>query len=360
MQTFPTSNVTREGTMWLPRLKYLTWREFFRRLYKEIEEDTVTDCAAQLSFYFLFSLFPFLFFLVTLAASLPFAPGAVDDMMTRLRPLIPGDAMALMEGHLRSLVEQPKGKLLTVGLLVALWSASRGVDALRKALNLAYDVPESRPLWKTQGLALLMTLVGTLLIPLSFTLFLLGGRAGRWVAERLHLVDPFVTFWSWLRWPFVAAIVMLVLALCYYLLPDVRQRFKYITPGSMLGTLLWLVSTWGFTQYVEHFGRYNVTYGSIGGVVVLLMWFYISGFVFILGGEINSVLEHASVEGKAKGARDFGEPSPLEPPLKTPGAAKSASSARKTKLALFRWRRRVAQGQSPDFSSLDGPRHPLP
>ncbi len=346
--------------MRLPRLKYLTWREFFRRFYKEFQEDTVTDCAAQLSYYFLLSLFPFLFFLVTLAASLPFVQGAVEDMLLRLRPLIPGEAMTLVEEHLRALMDRPKGKLLTVGLVVALWTASRGVDALRKALNLAYDVPESRPLWKTQGLAMLMTLVGTLLIPLSFTLFLLGGRVGEWVATRLHFVDQFVVFWTWLRWPFVAAIVMLVLALCYYVLPDVKQRFKYITPGSVLSTVLWLVSTWGFTQYVEHFGKYDVTYGSIGGVVVLLLWFYITGLVFIMGGEINSILEHASVDGKAKGARDFGEPAPAEPPLKTAGAAKSASSARKTRLAFFRWRRRVAEGRPPDFSSLDGPRHPLP
>lgn len=344
--------------MGLLRLKHLTWREFFRRLHKEVQEDTVTDCAAQLSYYFLLSLFPLLFFLVTLVASLPFAEGAVDDMVTRLRPLIPEDAMALVEGHLRSLLNQPTGKLLTVGLVVALWTASRGVDALRKALNLAYDVSETRPLWKTQGLAMLMTVVGTLLLPLSFTLFLLGGQVGEWIATRLDVVEQFIVFWTWLRWPFVAAIIMLVLALCYYVLPDVRQRFKYITPGSVVSTLLWLTSTWGFTQYVEHFGRYNVTYGSIGGVIVLLLWFYITGLVFILGGEINSILEHASAEGKAKGARDFAQPAPREPPLKTPGAAKSASSAHKTRLAFFRWRRRAAQGRPSDASSLDGPRNP--
>lgn len=346
--------------MRFPRLKHLTWREFFRRLHKEFQEDTVTDCAAQLSYYFLFSLFPLLFFLVSLAASMPFAQGAVDEGLARLRPLVPGNAMSLVEDYLQSLLNRPKGRLLTLGLVVTLWSASRGVDSLRKALNLAYDVPESRPLWKTQGLAMIMTLVGSLLVPLSFALFLLGGKAGEWIATRLHFVDQFIVFWTWLRWPFVAAIVMLLLALCYYVLPDVRQRFKYITPGSVLGTLLWLLSTWGFTQYVEHFGRYDVTYGSIGGVVVLLLWFYISGLVFIMGGEINSILEHASQEGKAKGARDFGEPAPLEPPLKTPGAAKSASSSRKTRLAFFRWRRRVADGRPPDFSSLDGPRRPLP
>jgi membrane protein len=338
--------------MGLLRLKHLTWREFGRRFVKEFQEDTVTDCAAQLSYYFLFSLFPFLFFLVTLVAYLPFAPGAVESMMGRIAPLVPGDAMALVDAHLRSLVNQPRPRLLTVGLLLALWTASRGVDALRKALNMAYDVPESRPIWKTQGVAMLMTLVGTLLIPLSFTVFLLGGRMGAWIAQRLQLIDEFHLVWSWLRWPFTASLVMLMLALCYYVLPDVKQRFKYITPGSIIGTVLWLGSTWGFSWYVEHFGKYNVTYGSIGGVVVLLLWLYITGIIFIVGGELNAILEHASRDSraKAKGARAPGEPPPLEPPLKTPGAAKSASSARKTRFARWNWRRRVAQGKPPEPS----------
>lgn len=334
--------------MRLPRLKHLSWREFSRRFVKEFQEDSVTDIAAQLSYYLLFSLFPFLFFLVTLVAYLPIAPGAVDAMMDRVRPLVPGDALGLITSHLQSLVNQPQPKLLTVGLVITLWSASRGVNALRTALNLAYDVSETRPVWKTQGLAMLVTLMGSLLIPLSFAVFLLGGRLGLWLAGKLQLVDAFHLVWSWLRWPFTASLVMLVLASCYYLLPDVKQRFKYITPGSVLGTGLWLTSTWGFTQYVEHFGKYNVTYGSIGGVMVLLLWLYLSGLIFIVGGEINAILEHASVEGKSKGARAFGEPAPLEPPLKTPGAAKSASSAKRSKLARFRWRRRVARGQEPE------------
>lgn len=346
--------------MRLPRLKYLTWREFGRRFWKEVQEDTVTDIAAQLSYYFIFALFPFLFALVTLVAYMPFAPGAVDAMMDRIRPLIPGDAMGVVNQHLTSLVTETRPKLLTAGLLVALWTASRGVDALRKALNLAYDVTESRPFWKTQGLALLVTVLGALLIPLSFAILLLGGRLGAWIANKLALVDEFHLVWSWLRWPFTAALVMLMLALCYYLLPDVKQRFKYITPGSVLSTLAWLASTWGFTQYVEHFGKYDVTYGSIGGVVVLLLWLYITGLIFILGGELNALLEHASAEGKAKGARDFGEPPPAEPPLKTPGAAKSASSAKRTRLAGWRWKRRVARGQSPEPSGgelQDPPSH---
>ncbi|QSQ13349.1 YihY/virulence factor BrkB family protein [Myxococcus landrumensis] len=327
--------------MRLPRLKDLTWREFIRRFVKELQEDTVTDLAAQLSYYLLFSLFPFLFFLVTLVAYLPFAPGAVDAMLDRLRPLVPTQALDVVTQHLTSLVSQQQPKLLTVGLLVALWSASRGVDALRKALNLAYDVPESRPLWRTEGLAVFLTLVGTLLIPLSFAVFLLGGRLGEWLAARMHVQEAFHVVWSWVRWPFTAALVMLVLSLCYYLLPDVKHRFRYFTPGSVIGTLAWMASTWGFTQYVEHFGKYNVTYGSIGGVVVLMLWLYISGLVFILGGELNAVLAHAKGEVMAKEAGAL----PVPAHHVTPGAAKRGEAPR-SRLAFWRWRRRSPRGTS--------------
>ncbi|WNG44637.1 YihY/virulence factor BrkB family protein [Archangium minus] len=323
--------------------RHLTWREFFRRLWVEIEEDAVTECAAQLAFYFLFSLFPFLFFLVTLAAYLPFAPGAVDAMVERLGPLMPADALQLVRGHLESLVSESQPRLITLGLLVALWSASRGVDAFRRALNLAYDVPEYRPYWKTQGLAIVMTVAGSLVIPLAFALFLLGGRVGEWAAEHLHVLNVYHVVWSWLRWPLTACLVMLVLALCYWRLPAVRHRYQFLSPGAVLASVLWLLTTWGFTQYVEHFGRYNVTYGSIGGVVVLLLWLYLTGLIFILGGEVNAVLEHAEAEA----AQAAGKPSPIEAPHLVAGVPRERGSGRE-RLAFWRWRRRMAERASPE------------
>jgi membrane protein len=324
--------------------EHLTWREFGRRLWAELKEDAVTECAAQLAFYFLFSLFPFLFFLVTLAANLPFAPGAVDAMLERLAPLMPAEALSVVEGHLDSLVQQSHPRLITLGLLVALWTASRGVDAFRRALNLAYDVPEYRPMWKTQGLAILMTLAGSLFIPLAFALFLLGGQLGEWIAERLHVLNAFHTVWSWLRWPLTAALVMLVLALCYWRLPAVKHRYKFLSPGALVATVLWLVTTWGFTQYVENFGSYNVTYGSIGGVIVLMLWLYLTGLIFILGGEVNAVMEHALAEQ----AQASGQPAPLEEPHVRPEAARTGDETGRQRLAFWRKRRRLAQHASPE------------
>ena len=315
---------------------------FLKKLARRVADNAVTDRAATLAYYFVFALFPFLFTLVTLAAYLP-VKNAIAELMARIKPIMPEEAMGIIDEHLHSLATQQRPRLLTFGLLLALWSASRGVDALRTALNLSYDVKESRPWWKVQVLAIAVTIATSLLMLLSIAGLALGSSAGLWLAAWLHVDQFWALLWTWLRWPITAGGVLLVLALLYYLLPDVKQEWRYITPGSVLGTLLWLLMTWGFSVYAENFGTYDKTYGAIGGMIVLMTWFYISGFVFILGGEVNALLEHASAEGKAAGARAAGEAPPPEverPSIAAPGAAKSAESAARTKRRLWsRWRK---------------------
>jgi membrane protein len=306
--------------------------EFCKRLYGEYENDAVSDTAAQLSYYFLFSLFPFLFFIASLLAYLPLG-GPMEELLARVRPMVPAEAMALIDSHLRALVSQPRPRGLTVSLLVSLWTASRGVDAVRRALNLAYDVTESRPWWKTELASIVMTFAGALLVLVAVALLVAGGQLGFWLAAKVGIESYYVLVMRWLRWPLTAVMIMTVAALTYYLLPDVKQQFKFITPGSVIGTLLWLLGTWGFGQYVAAFGDYNVTYGSIGGVIVLLAWLYLSGFIFLMGGEVNAILEHAATTGKAAGARAEGEkPAPPEerPSAMPPGAAKDAEVAKES------------------------------
>ena len=326
-------------TLWRrkPRVKRftrkLTPKEFVKEVYREYLHDNVSDSAAILSYYFVFSLFPFLFFLATLTAYIPGVRDSVGTMLDRARAILPKEAMGIIDQHVHGLVSQPRPRLLTIGLLVTLYSASRGVDAVRKALNLAYDVKESRPFWKTEAIAFGMTIGGALLVLVGVTAMIAGGDLGLWVAQRLHIGHEYVVAWSWLRWPITAGVIMLCAAIAYYLLPDVEQQFRFITPGSVVGTLVWLVATWGFGVYAGHFGKYNVTYGSIGGVIVLMTWFYLSGFVFLMGGEINAILEDQSPEGKALGARVPGEapPPPSErPSAMPPGATKRASAAEDT------------------------------
>ena len=304
-----------------------------KRLYREYENHALPDSAAALGYYFVFALFPFMFFLTTLTAYIPYIRRSVDTLLARGEAILPAQAMLLIDDHVHDLVAKPRPRLLTVGLLVTLYSASRGVDALRKALNLSYDVKESRPFWKTEALAFGMTIGGAVLVLVAVALLAAGGSAGLWLAERLGIASEYVFVWSWLRWPVTAAVIMWCAALAYYLLPDVEQEFKFITPGSVIGTTVWLLATWGFSIYAGNFGSYNVTYGSIGGVIVMLTWFYISGFIFLMGGEINAIIESVAPEGKAKGARAPGEAPPPrdERPSHMPvGAAKAASVAERS------------------------------
>ena len=310
----------------------LSPRQFALKLFRRVVDNAISDRAALIAYYFLFAIFPFIFFLVTLAAYLPFVP-PTSDLVARAAPFVPADALGLVRGHLDDLLHQQRPHFLTFGLAVALWSASRGVDCLRGALNLSYDVKESRSFWKVNAMAIGITVLTSVLMLVSIAGFALGSDLGIWVAGKLHLQQAWALAWTWLRWPVVAAMIMTVEALLYYYLPDVKQEFRFITPGSILGTVLWLVATWGFTQYAQHFGKYNATYGSIGGVIVLMTWLWLSGLIFVLGGEINALLEHNSSEGKAKGARAAGEtppPAAERPSALAPGVVDSADAAERS------------------------------
>lgn len=313
----------------LPQIGHISPLEFGKRLFNRVIDNAVADRGALLAYYFLFALFPFLFFLVTLAAYLPLK-GSTDDLVARLAQLMPPQAFDIVTVELKSLVNRPRPHLLTFGLVLTLWSASRAVDALRAALNLAYDVKETRPFWKTQGMALLVTIAGGGLTLIAMGLLGLGGQASLWIADHLGAGREWLLVWGWLRWPVTAVIIMTVAAWLYYLLPDVKQEWRFITPGSIVGTGLWLLGSWGFTAYVGHFANYNATYGSIGGVIILLLWLYLSGLFFVLGGEINALVEHLSPEGKSVGARAPGEaPAPAadRPSAASPGAIDSRDAA---------------------------------
>jgi membrane protein len=314
-------------------LRQLGTKTFVKRLYRAYEDHLVATSAASLSYYFVFSLFPFLFFLATLTAYIPAIRAAAEEMLRQAHAIVPPAAMTVVDTHVRGLVDTPRPRLLTLGLAVTLYSASRGVDAVRRAMNLAYDVKESRSFLKTELIAFGMTLGGAALVLVGIGVLILGGDAGLWLARHLHVAAPYIVALHWIRWPVTALAVMSSAALGYYFLPDVEQEFRFITPGSVIGTLVWFGAVLGFGAYASHFGSYNVTYGAIGGVIVLMTWFYITGFIFLMGGEANAILEHAAPDGKVRGARAPGErpPPPEErPSAMPPGAADSASAAERS------------------------------
>src|SRR4051812_39904433 len=181
----------------------LRFTDFCKRIYREYEHDAVADTAAQLSYYLLFSLFPFLYFAATLIAYLPLQ-GSLYQLLTRVRPMVPPQAMDLIDAHLRALVSQPRPRVLTLALAGSIWSASRGVDAVRRALNLAYDVTESRSWWRTQVAAMGMTFAGALMVLAGVAVLIAGGQVGFWLAGKLGIESYYVEVMRWLRWPLTA------------------------------------------------------------------------------------------------------------------------------------------------------------
>lgn len=304
-------------------IKDLHLKDLGKQFYKRFLDSDLSGIAAELSYYFLFSMFPFLVFLVALAAYLPLQD-AVQDAMSRMSRFMPKEAMGIIQDHLTGLVNQQRPRLLSFGVLITIWGASRGVNAFISGLNIAYGVKDKRSWFKVQGIAVGMTLASSLLVFVAFALIILGGKVGLYIAQHLYVETYYSTLWSWLRWPLSALIIIGTVSVNYYVLPDVKQRIKFIIPGAVIGTLLWLLVTWGFTMYAGSFGDYNATYGSIGGVIVLMTWLYLSGLIFLIGGLINALLENASPEGK-----NLGEVAPgqLSEPLRL-------SHARSPKLGL--------------------------
>lgn len=287
------------------------WKKFFVDLKNEYSKDNVSDAAGALTFFGVLALFPFLLFLVALA-SMFIDPQKANALVDQMKNVAPKDVTNIIGAQLQSLGRNQNVGLLTVGALGAIWSASSGISAVMRVLNTAYDVKETRPFWKTRGIAILFTIGGGALgIIAALAMVALPGIAS-------HFGGFVVTLVNWLRFPAAAVVVMFVWAVAYYLLPDAEQRFKFITPGSVFGVIVWLIASWGFSEYVSNFGKYDATYGSLGGVIVLLLWMWISAQVLIIGAEVNALIEHASPEGK-----DVGEKTMRGAEVRTNGAVKS-------------------------------------
>ena len=272
-----------------------------KRTIKEFSNDDMSTYASALAYRALFSLFPFLLFLMALLGFLN-----LSEFFAWLREqaalALPAVAMEQVNPVIDQLQEQKSG-LLSVGILVALWTASAGFRSLMNAMNRAYDVDEGRPSWKLMLLSLLYTIGTAVILLASAGLMIVGPQVMEWLADLVGLKETIVLLWAWLRWPVVVFLMMLLVAVLYYVTPDVEQEFRFITPGSVLAVIVWIAASVGFGIYVQNFPDYNATYGSIGAIIVLLLYFYISAAVLLLGAELNAVIEHHSVEGKDPGEK---------------------------------------------------------
>jgi membrane protein len=229
---------------------------------------------------------------------------ALTGMLARVAPR---DVIAIVQDQILTIANDENGGLLTFGMLGTIWSMSSGMDAIIDTLNTAYDIQESRRWWKRKVTAIGLTLALAVFIVLSMTLVLVGPSLGARAAEWFGLGAAFTTAWTILQWPVVFVLVTFGIAIVYYYAPDAEQEWIWITPGSVVATVLWIVISLGFKFYVANFTSYNATYGAIGGVIILLLWFYVSSLAVILGAELNAEIEHASPYGKDPGDRKVGE-----------------------------------------------------
>ncbi|MBL8044427.1 MAG: YihY/virulence factor BrkB family protein [Nitrospira sp.] len=317
------ASLTSPSPRWNPwKRGGLDWTTFGIRLWKESQRDEILGRAAQLAYYFLLALFPALLFLTALIGLFPLKE-TLPELMQYLRTVLPADALSLLERYLENVVQGSSGDMLSLGLLGALWASSSGVTAIMEALNVVYGATETRPYWKVRVLASLLTVGLAGFIILSITLILYGAHIGEWIADLVGLGWLFLLSWNMLQWPVAVLLMLFALAVIYYVCPNITHDWRWVTPGSVCAVALWLVLSLGFKAYVEHFGTYNAAYGSIAGVIVLMLWLYLTGIVILLGGEINAQIEQAAAALR----RDEQLASPIAPSsLQTPHKEQRTSS----------------------------------
>ena len=284
----------------------LGWGDLLKRTAKETSEDDCLGLAAQLAYYFFLALFPAVLFVLAIASFFPLT-NFIDDVVRVLRPIAPAEVLAFLEEQLRRLSNADSGGILTIGILGAIWSSSAAVVAIIGSLNRAYDIDEGRPWWKVRLTAIGLTVALALFILMSFSLIVAGPTVATHLASSLGLGAAFEWTWKILQWPLAFALVSTAVGLVYYFAPDAEQDWVWITPGAVLGTVLWVVVSLVFKFYVANFADYNATYGAVGGVIVLLLWFYISGLAILVGAEMNAEIEHASPYGKDPGEKVPGQ-----------------------------------------------------
>lgn len=260
-------------------------KSLFRLLWHRIEEDDIPGLSAQLSYYFLLSLFPLLIVLFTL---LPYFPIPHQDMLGVIRDFAPVEAMDLIEKNVNNIMDQRNGGLLSFGIIGTIWSASNGINAIVKAFNKAYNVKESRSFIVSRGMAILLTFGMILVLILAIVLPVFGRQIGLFLFSQLGYTTEFIKVWNTLSWLVSAIILFLIFTGLYWIAPNVKLKCRSAFPGAVFATVGWIISSIGLTFYVGNISNYSLTYGSIGAIIVLMIWLYISAFIIILGGEINA------------------------------------------------------------------------
>ena len=260
--------------------------KFVNMILVRMREHDVSGMAAQLAFFFLLSLFPLLIFLIAL---IPYLPFTAEDIMALLATVVPEDSLAFIEPQLEGIMERNRG-LLSVSILGTLWTASNAMNGLLKSFDKAYDIVENRKYIIRRLIALLLTigLIFVLIIVLMLPVF--GKQIGVSLYNLIGFSEHYLVIWNMVRWISSIIGVYLTFTLLYWLLPYIKLKRKSVLWGALFSTVGWTVVSYGFSFYVNHFSNYSNTYGSIGGIIVLMLWLYLSAHIIVLGGEINAII----------------------------------------------------------------------
>jgi membrane protein len=282
----------------------ITFKEFFKRFYQKafVEEDLLSN-AAQVAFYFTFALFPLLLFLVSLFGIILASANLQDELFLYLRQIMPLSAYVLVQNTITEVTASSSSGKLTLGILAALWAASAGIDSIRIELNAVYNLTEERAWWKTKLLALAMTFGLGILVTIALGVVFYGGRFISAILKSANFTVSSPFFLGILQGITVLAVLITIFALIYNFLPDhTKHKWVWITPGAVVGIILWLLLSYSFRLYLGFFNSYDKTYGSLGAVIILMLWLYLTALVILIGGTINAVLQEFSDPATAKAA----------------------------------------------------------
>jgi membrane protein len=296
--------------MWT--LNGLSWKKMATRVWNEMSHDDAFGDAAKLAYYFLLALFPLLIFLTSaIGLIVGSGTGMRHTLFQYLARVMPSSASQLIDSTMLEVTSSSSAGKLSFGLLLALWAASNGMGAITEALNTAYDVEETRPWWKRRLAAVLLTIGLSVLIISALALVIGGGRLADYLAAVFGFSSGFTWAWKILQWPIALAFMLSAFALIYYFAPDVRdQDWKWITPGSVIGLALWLFASFGLKGYLHFFDSYSTTYGSLGAVIILMLWLYLTGLAVLAGGEVNAEIESLAAQRGAPDAKKKGKKTP--------------------------------------------------
>jgi membrane protein len=257
-----------------------------KSLLGELKEDRATGLAAQQAYYYMLALFPMLILLIAIVPYMNIDPEKAIDVVNKL---LPSESAQLLRDNVVKLVSERNGGLLTFGIIGTIWSASNGMNAFMKAMNIAFDVEETRSFIKARlvsimlTIGLILTLVVALLLPVFGKVILDG------IQSFIHIPAPFDIVFSIVRWIVAFVVMVAVIAALYRIAPNKHYPFKHVIPGAIFATVVWQLISLGFSFYVSNFGNYSATYGSLGGVIVLMLWLFLTGLALVLGGEINAI-----------------------------------------------------------------------